>query len=85
MCLQGLPAAAAADVAENTPNHVMADLAGIMVGVPVMMALLMAAAACVDWRAAVDTVGGADDDSGINAAALAFMLLACGGHASGQL
>jgi len=72
LLLQGFPVAAVAAMVENTPNHVMADLAGNMVAVPVLLALLMAAVACVDWRGVGDTVGDTDDESDIEAATLAF-------------
>ena len=49
MVLQGFPVAKVSDLVDRTPNHVMADLAGNMVAVPVLLALLMAAVACVHW------------------------------------
>ena len=51
MLLQGFPIAAVSDLVQKTPNSVMADLAGNMVAVPVLLALLMSSVACVHWRA----------------------------------
>ena len=47
MVLQGFPIAKVSDLVDRTSNHVMADLAGNMVAVPVLLALMMAAVACV--------------------------------------
>ena len=49
MVLQGFPIAKVSDLVERTSNHVMADLAGNMVAVPVLLALMMAAVACAQW------------------------------------
>ena len=85
MLLQGFPIAAVSDLVKNTANHVIADLAGNMVAVPVLLVLLMAAVACVDWRDGdVDEEGQrlaeSGDASEIDAAWFAFGLLVKAGH-----
>ena len=50
MLLQGFPVAAVSDLVKRTSNRAMADLAGNMVAVPVLLVLLTAAVASVDRR-----------------------------------
>ena len=50
MVLQGFPIAKVSDLVNTTTNHVMADIAGNMVALPVLLALMMSAVACVSWR-----------------------------------
>ena len=50
MVLQGFPIAKVSDLVSSTTNHLMADIAGNMVALPVLLALLMSAVACVSWR-----------------------------------
>ena len=73
MVLQGFPIAAVSDLVERTSNHVMADLAGNMVAVPVLLALLMSAVACVHWREEQNTPE--DEPSDLEAALAAFNTL----------
>ena len=49
LLLQGFPVAAVSDLVAQTSNAALADLAGNMVSVPVMLALLVASVACVEW------------------------------------
>ena len=73
MVLQGFPIAKVSDLVERTSNHVMADLAGNMVAVPVLLALMMAAVACVHWREEQNTPE--DEPSDLEAAWFAFNTL----------
>ena len=50
MVLQGFPIAKVSDLVNTTTNHLMADIAGNMVALPVLLALMMSAVACVSWR-----------------------------------
>ena len=60
LLFQGYPTAAVPDLVEETPQHVLADLAGNAVSVPVLLALLMSVVVAVDWRPG----GGDESESG---------------------
>ena len=49
LLLHGFPVSAVSDLVNKTENQVMADLAGNMVSVPIMLILLMSSVACVEW------------------------------------
>ena len=71
MLLQGYPTAAVPDLVAATSNHQLAILAGNAVSVPVLLALMMASVAAVDWRPALPppspgpgpAAGGGDGDA----------------------
>ena len=50
LIFQGFPTAAVPDLVDETPQHVLAELAGNAVSVPVLLALLMSVVVAVDWR-----------------------------------
>ena len=70
MVLQGFPIAKVSDLVERTSNRVMADLAGNMVAVPVLFALMMAAVEGVHWREEQNTPE--NEPSDLEAAVVAF-------------
>ena len=75
MVLQGFPIPKVSDLANSTTNHLMADIAGNMVALPVLLALLMSAVACVSWREDQN----APEPSDLEAALAAFHAMDTGG------
>ena len=69
MLLQGYPTAAAPALVAATSNNQLATLAGNAVSLPVLLTLMMAAVAAVDWRPALPPplararAPGGDDDA----------------------
>ena len=50
MILQGFPIERVSDLVSRTPDRLLGDLAGNMVATPVLLLLLMASIASVDWQ-----------------------------------
>ena len=72
MLLQGYPMACVPEQVANTSNNQLATLAGNAVSVPVLLALMMAAVAAVDWRPGLPPprpgpAAGGDDDADADA------------------
>ena len=78
LLLQGFPVSVVSDLVEATSNAALADLAGNMVSVPVLLVLLMASVASVEWidsevAPVADLAPGVEDPE--NVALQAFQLL----------
>ena len=78
LLLQGFPVSVVSDLVETTSNAAPADLAGNMVSVPVLLVLLMASVASVEWidsevAPVADLAPGVEDPE--NVALQAFQLL----------
>ena len=73
MILQGFPTAKIPALVSETPNHLLTDLAGSAVSMPVLLALVMSTISAVDWRRA--TINDAPQDSDVEAALEAFNMM----------
>ena len=83
MILQGFPIANLPALVRETPNHLLNDLAGNAVSMPVLLALVMSTVSAVDWRRA--TIHDAPQDSDVEVALEAFnMMLAAPASAEPQ-
>ena len=78
MILHGYPIAAVPDLVARSSNNMMSDLAGNMASPPVILALMMASVAAVEWNKDSGQQARLEEEeaSQIGAAMFAFDLLA---------
>ena len=81
MILHGYPIAAVSDLVGRSSNNMMSDLAGNMASPPVILALMMASVAAVEWNKDSGQQARLEEEeaSQIGAAIFAFDLLARAG------
>ena len=81
MILHGYPIAAVSDLVARSSNNMMSDLAGNMASPPVILALMMASVAAVEWNKDSGQQARLEEEeaSQIGAAMFAFDLLARAG------